>query len=54
MMLNIFFRKAPEDTYNVDLGTYYYDLEIWKNNDIYTILRGSLRIEKDITRELNT
>ena len=47
-------RVAPEDTYNVDLGTSYFDLEIWKNNDIYTILRGSLRIEKDITRELNT
>lgn len=44
-------RVAPEDTKNVNLGTYYYDLQIGANSDIYTILRGRLKILPDITKE---
>lgn len=44
-------RVAPEDTYNVEAKNYYYDLEIGANSDIYTILKGILRIENDVTRE---
>ena len=44
-------RVAPEDTENVEVGSYYYDLEIGKNGDIYTVLKGRLKIEQDITRE---
>lgn len=43
-------RVAPEDTDFVEAGLYYYDLEIGKNGDIYTVLKGRLKIEQDITR----
>ena len=42
-------RVAPEDTANLEAGKYYYDLEIGVNNDIYTVLKGVLEIEKDVT-----
>lgn len=44
-------RVAPEDTDNLDVGTYYYDLEIHINDDVYTPLKGKLKLEQDITRE---
>lgn len=43
-------RVAPEDTSNIEVGSYYYDLEIRKNSDIYTILKGVLKVEQDVTR----
>lgn len=43
-------RVAPEDTENVEVGNYYYDLEIGLNDDIFTIIKGVLSIESDITR----
>ena len=45
-------RIAPEDTHDLDVGLYYYDLQIGMNNDIFTILRGSLKLVADITREV--
>lgn len=44
-------RVAPQDTENIEVGYYYYDLEIGANGDIFTILRGRLKIDQDITRE---
>lgn len=44
-------RVAPADTQNADAGVYRYDLEIGANGDIFTILRGKLKIVEDITRE---
>lgn len=44
-------RVAPADTKNLDPGTYRYDLEIGVNGDIFTVLRGKLKIVEDITRE---
>lgn len=44
-------RVAPEDTYNIPIGKYYYDLQIGVNGDIFTVLIGTLDIEADITRE---
>lgn len=44
-------RIAPEDTAELDTGTYYYDLEIGVNGDIFTILKGKLKITYDVTRE---
>ena len=41
---------APEDTSNIEIGSYYYDLEIGVNSDIYTILKGVLKVEQDVTR----
>ena len=42
-------RVAPEDTEDIEAGKYYYDLEIGVNNDKYTILKGVLEIEQDVT-----
>ena len=44
-------RVAPEDTSNIEIGKYYYDLQIGLNNDIFTIVKGVLIIEREITRE---
>jgi len=43
-------RVAPEDTKDIEAGAYYYDLEIGANSDIFTILKGVLDIEPDVTR----
>lgn len=45
-------RVAPSDTHNLEVGTYYYDLQIKANGDIFTVLYGNLLIEADITREV--
>lgn len=42
-------RVAPEDTKNIDIGNYYYDFEIVANSDVFTILKGLLTVEQDIT-----
>lgn len=44
-------RIAPEDTKDLDLGTYYYDLEIGVGEDIHTITKGKLQLTYDVTRE---
>lgn len=44
-------RIAPEDTEALELGTYYYDLEIGLNGDIFTIVKGKLQLTYDVTRE---
>ncbi len=45
-------RVAPEDTADVEAGNYYYDLQIGVNSDIFTLLRGVLMIQNDVTREV--
>lgn len=45
-------RVAPEDTYNLESGVYYYDLQIGINGDVFTIMRGALELEPDVTREV--
>lgn len=42
-------RVAPEDTADIDAGRYYYDLQLGVDDDIYTVLIGSLSIEQDVT-----
>lgn len=44
-------RVAPSDTHDLEVGSYYYDLQISVNDDIYTVLNGKLNIEADVTRE---
>ena len=44
-------RVAPEDTNNIDKGTYYYDLQIDINGDVFTPLIGKYKITDDVTRE---
>ena len=43
-------RIAPEDTNNVEPGDYLYDFEVRMNNDVFTVMKGTLTIESDITR----
>ena len=42
-------RVAPEDTIDLELGNYYYDLVVNANGDIYTLLKGVMTIEFDVT-----
>lgn len=43
-------RVAPDDTYSLEAGMYYYDLQIELNGDVFTILNGVLKIEGDVSR----
>ena len=43
-------RIAPEDTQTLDVGEYVYDFQIGANGDVFTLLRGILVIEWDVTR----
>lgn len=45
-------RVAPEDTKDVDPGSYRYDFEIRVDDDIYTPLKGELTIMEDVTRDV--
>ena len=42
-------RIAPDDTENLQPGKYFYDLEIGANGDRFTILKGVLELERDVT-----
>ena len=42
-------RVAPQDTKEVDAGRYFYDFQVGVGSDIYTVLRGVLTIEQDVT-----
>ena len=44
-------RVAPALTENLQTGTYYYDLEIGVNSDVFTIMRGTFIIEQECTRK---
>lgn len=43
-------RVDPADTENFEAGFYYYDFEIRVDDDVFTILKGLLIVEDDITR----
>lgn len=43
-------RIAPEDTAGVEEGNYLYDLQIGLNEDIYTVLYGTLTVLNDVTK----
>ena len=42
-------RVDPNDTAKLQEGIYFYDLEIRANSDVFTILKGLLIIENDIS-----
>lgn len=44
-------RIAPNDTHDIEVGKYIYDLQIGIGEDIYTIMSGQLIIEKEVTEE---
>ena len=41
---------ASEDTDNVEIGCYYYDLQLVKDDEVFTPLIGVLQISYDVTR----
>ena len=43
-------RIAPEDTQELQIGVYYYDVELRYGEDIYTPVVGRLGLGADITR----
>ena len=43
-------RIPPEDTQNLQSGTYYYDLEVGVNGDVFTIMKGRFIVEQDCSR----
>ena len=43
-------RVSPDDTKDLQSGTYYYDLEVGVNGDIFTIMKGLFVIEQDSSR----
>lgn len=47
-------RVAPEDTKDIQSGTYYYDLQVNVTNDVFTIMKGKFIIEQDCSREGGT
>ena len=40
----------PDDTKNLDLGKYYYDIELVDNGDVSTVIKGQITLSYDITR----
>lgn len=44
-------RVAPQDTQTIEPGDYFYDMQIGINSDIFTVLRGILKIEENVTNE---
>lgn len=44
-------RIAPSKTANLQTGTYFYDLQVGINGDIFTIMRGHFIVEQDATRK---
>lgn len=44
-------RIAPNDTKNLDTGSYFYDMQIGINDDVWTILSGRLKVTYQVTTE---
>ena len=42
-------RVAPEDTADAEAGWYYYGFRVEKNGDIYTIMRGIIELEPEVS-----
>ena len=42
-------RVAPEDTESIEAGKYFYDLQVGLNSDVFTIMKGIIEIEQDVT-----
>ena len=42
---------TTEDTNDIEIGRYYYDLQVGNGGDDFTILRGILDLVYDVTEE---
>ena len=47
-------RLVPNDTKDIQEGTYFYDEQVSVNGDVFTIMRGRFIIEQDISRSTIT
>jgi hypothetical protein len=47
-------RIEPEDTKDIQAGTYYYDEQVAVNGDVFTIMKGRFILKQDITRKTVT
>lgn len=43
-------RVAPADTADLNIDTYAYDLQIGVNSDVFTLTKGNLYIEEEVTQ----
>lgn len=43
-------KVAPEDTETLEAGQYHYDLQIGIGDDIYTVIKGVLELDEDVTK----
>lgn len=41
---------AQDKTKDIDIGRYYYDMELQTNNDVITLMRGRLTLLYEVTR----
>lgn len=46
-------RISPEDTKDLQSGTYYYDVQITVNSDVFTIMKGRFILEQDVSRKVD-
>nr|DAR54804.1 MAG TPA: hypothetical protein [Caudoviricetes sp.] len=44
-------KLSPRDTELIEVGQYPYDLQIGVDDEIYTIIKGNLMIDYDVTKE---
>ena len=44
-------RIAPADTKEIQSGSYFYDLQIGVNGDIYTVMKGKFILEQESARK---
>ena len=42
-------RVAPSDTLEAEAGQYFYDFQIGVDDDVFTIMIGTLTLEQDVT-----
>ena len=49
--INYVVRLAPEDTKILQSGTYYYELKIGVNNDVFTIMKGEFILLQNCEEE---
>ena len=42
-------RVRPDETASAEAGKYFYDFQVGKNGDVFTILKGILELVQDVT-----
>ena len=47
------FRIEPEDTNNLQFGEYVFDIELIYENEIKQTIRGTLRLDEEVTHAIN-